>query len=195
MPVVAGHDETTLRLRLVALGRRLARRGLITAAEGNLSVRLGGRFFLVTPAGCAKDELEPADLLVVDEQGQCDHGRPTSEWPLHRAVYAARPDVGAICHAHAPYATAFAVAGRELDGNLLTETAVDLPRVPLAARAQPGTSELADAVEPLLVDHVAVLLANHGVLAVGADPDQACCRLEMVERLAQITWLATALEG
>ncbi|RKZ20049.1 class II aldolase/adducin family protein, partial [bacterium] len=101
----AGPDEAAQRLRLVSLGRRLADRGLITAAEGNLSVRLGGRRFLVTPAGRAKGELEPSDLLVVDEAGVCAQGQPTSEWPLHRAVYALRSDVSAICHAHPPYAT------------------------------------------------------------------------------------------
>lgn len=189
----AGRDDSALRERLVALGRRLAAKGLVTAAEGNLSVRLGGRSFLVTPAGRSKGELAPVDLVEVDLEGIASRGRPTSEWPLHRAVYETRPDVGAVCHAHAPYATAFAVAGRELDGSLLTETAELLPLVPVAPRARPGSPELAEAVRPLLVRHDAVLMAHHGVLTLGPDADAACNLMEMVERLAQITWLSRAL--
>ncbi len=187
--------EPVLRRRMVEVGRRLEQKGLIVAAEGNLSVRLGGHAFLVTPAGVGKGALRPQDLLVVDHAGRCAHGRPTSEWPLHRALYDARPDAGAVCHAHPPWATAFSVAGRDLDGSLLTETEAMLPRVPLAARAQPGTEEVPAAVVPWIRDHDAVLLGSHGVVAVGPDLETAFARLETVERLAQVTLLAEVAAG
>ncbi len=188
-------SELVLRRLLVDIGRRLEAKGLIVAAEGNLSVRLGGHAFLVTPSGVPKGALRPQDLLVVDRHGRCTTGRPTSEWPMHRALYEARPDIGAVCHAHPPWATAFSVAGRDLDGGILTETEAMLPRVPLAARAMPGTEEVPASVAPWIRQHDAVLLGSHGVVAVGQDPEAAFARLETVERLAQVTLLAEVAAG
>lgn len=184
-----------LRRRMIETGRRLAERGLIVAAEGNLSVRLGGHSFLVTPSGRDKGALRVQDLLEVGDRGHSPAGPPTSEWPLHQAVYRARSEVGAICHAHSPWSTAFAASGRELDGSLLTETARTLPRVPLAERAEPGTAALAESVLPWIAGYDAVLLGGHGVLTVGRDLDEARERLETVERLAQVTLLSELAAG
>ncbi|MBU2503266.1 MAG: class II aldolase/adducin family protein [bacterium] len=184
-----------LRRAMVAVGRRLQEQGMIVAAEGNLSVRLGGHAFLVTPAGTAKGGLRPQDLLEVDLRGRCPQGRPTSEWPMHRAIYELRPDVAAICHAHPPWATAFAVTGRSLDGTLLTETAALLPVVPVAERALPGSADVPASIAPLIPDHDAILLGSHGVVAVGGDLESAYALLETVERLAQVTLLAELAGG
>lgn len=184
-----------LRRELVSVGRDMKRRGFVVAAEGNLSVRISGHCFLVTPSGIGKGDLRVQDLVEVDHLGRSARGTPTSEWPLHQTIYAQRPDVRAICHAHAPWATAFAAAGRDLDGSLLTETAALLPRVPLAARAVPGTPELAASIEPHVRQHDAVLLGNHGVVTVGADLRTAFALLETVERLAQVTLLAEVAAG
>ena len=181
-----------LRRDMVETGRLMYKKGLIVAAEGNLSVRLGGHSFLVTPAGTNKGSLRVQDLLEIDDRGRSARGTATSEWPLHRLIYAHRPDVLAICHAHPPWATAFAAAGRDLDGSLLTETATVLARVPLAARARPGSEALAASVVPFIADHDAVLLGNHGVVTVGGDLRTAFSLLETVERLAQVTLLAAA---
>lgn len=184
-----------LRREMVAIGRRMNENGLIVAVEGNLSVRFGSHAFLVTPAGVNKGDLKLQDLLEIDFQGRCPRGRPTSEWPLHREIYRCRPDITAVCHAHPPWATAFAAVGRDLDGSLLTETAAQLPRVPLAARAEPGTEALAVSVVPLMAHHDAVLLGNHGAVTVGKDLREAFHRLETVERLAQVTLLSEAAAG
>ena len=184
-----------LRREMVATGRLMYEKGLIVAAEGNLSIRLGGHSFLVTPAGTNKGRLRVQDLVEVDAKGRSALGTATSEWPLHRQIYDRRPDVQAICHAHAPWATAFAAAGRDLDGSLLTETAALLPRVPLAARALPGSAALAASVVPQIDDHDAVLLGHHGVVTVGPDLQAAFYLLETVERLAQVTLLAEVAAG
>lgn len=184
-----------LRRELVAVGREMQLRGLVVAAEGNLSVRVSGHCFLVTPAGARKGDLRVQDLVEVDLQGRTALGKPTTEWPLHSLAYRLRPDIGAVCHAHAPWATAFAAAGRDLDGSLLTETADLLPRVPLAARSAPGTSDLAESAGPYLRDSDAVLLGNHGVVAVGSDLRAAFATLQTVERLAQVTLLAEIAAG
>lgn len=181
-----------LRREMVETGRLLYEKNLIVAGEGNLSVRLGGHSFLVTPAGTNKGCLRVQDLLETDSRGRSAQGTATSEWPLHRQIYDLRSDVLAICHAHAPWATAFAAAGRDLDGSLLTETATLLSRVPLAARALPGSDALAASIIPFITDHDAVLLGNHGVVTVGKDLDTAFGLLETVERLAQVTLLAEA---
>ena len=180
---------------MVDVGRLMEIKGLIVAAEGNISVRLGGHSFLVTPAGVGKGDLRVQDLLEVGDDGKNPHRSATSEWPLHHAIYRQRPDVRAICHAHSPWSTAFAVAGRDLDGNLLTETAQTLPRVPVAPRAQPGTPAVAASIVPFILDHDAVLLGSHGVVAVGKDLRSAFALLQTVERLAQVTLLSEMAAG
>ncbi|MCP4292901.1 MAG: class II aldolase/adducin family protein [bacterium] len=184
-----------LRRNMVEIGKLLESKSLIVAAEGNMSVRLSGHGFLVTPAGRCKGDLKVQDLLEVDLQGRCSRGRPTSEWPLHQEIYQLRPDIQAICHAHPPWATAFASAGRDLDGQLLTETAQLLPRVPLAARSLPGTSEVARSIQPHITAHDAILMANHGAVTVGRDLQSAYELLQTVERLAQVTLLSEMAAG
>lgn len=170
-------------------------RNLIVAGEGNLSVRLTGHCFLVTPSGLNKGGLRSQDVLETGLSGHSPQGRVTSEWPLHREIYQLRADIGAICHAHPPWATAFAVAGRDLDGGLLTETAGLLPRVPLATRAQPGTDEVPQSIRPHVLDHDAILMGSHGVVAMGHDLEAAFQLMETVERLAQVTLLAEVAAG
>ena len=114
---------------------------------------------------------------------------------MHLAIYDLRPDAGAVCHAHPPWATAFAVAGRDLDGSVLTETARILARVPLAVRAQPGTPAVAESLAPHIINHDAVLLGSHGVVTLGEDLEQAYALMETVERLAQVTLLAEVAAG
>lgn len=184
-----------LRRQMVQVSLLLYERGLIVAGEGNLSIRLSHHHFLVTPAGVAKGRLRAQDLLEIGPNGRHPHDRPTSEWPLHREIYESRPDVRAICHAHPPWATAFSIAGRDLDGTLLTETADLLPRVPLAARAAPGSDEVAAGVLPLIEDLNAVILGNHGVVTLGPDLDAAFFLMETVERLAQVTLLSELAAG
>ena len=184
-----------LRRQMVEIGRRLQQQNLIVAAEGNLSVRLGGHAFLVTPSGVGKGDLKVQDLLEIDAAGRCPRGRPSSEWPMHRLIYEVRPDVRAICHAHPPWATAHAAAGRDLDGSLLTETSALLGRVPVCVRAEPGTDAAAQSVLPFIRDHDAVLLGSHGAVTVGPDLPAAFALLETVERLAQVTLLAALARG
>jgi L-fuculose-phosphate aldolase len=106
-----------------------------------------------------------------------------------------RADVAAVCHGHPPFATAFAAAGQALAGCLLPEVVATLGAVPLAPYATPGTEEVPRAVRDLIAGHDALLLANHGVVAVGATLTEAFFRLETVERLAQVTLLARLAGG
>ncbi len=184
-----------LRRALVEFGKRMRERGMIVAAEGNLSVRSGGHSFLVTPAGKPKGDLRVQDLLEIDLKGRTCQGRPTSEWPMHQLIYQMRPEINAVCHAHPAWATAMAVAGRPLDGTILTETKGILQEVPLAARAEPGTQEVPQGMADLIPEHNAILMGGHGVVTVGLDLAAAFHLLEIVERLAQVTILAGVASG
>jgi L-fuculose-phosphate aldolase len=184
--------------RLIRAGRRLGARGLISAGEGNLSVRLDADRLLVTPAGMRKDELTSDDLVVVwltdpERDALSRSGRgPTSDLAIHLAVHAARPDIGAMAHAHLPAAMGLTLAGEVPDPSALPETALLLPRLPYLSLGIPGSAELAGRIAAALSEPPeplasAVLLERHGAVAVGADPDHAVNRLELVEVLCR-TW-------
>ena len=183
---------------LIAAGRRLGARGLISAGEGNLSVRLDSERLLVTPTGLRKDELTFDDLIVVRPGGgpeaRSPNGRrPTSDLAIHLAVHAARPELGAVAHAHLPASMALTLAGEVPDPAALPETAFHLPRLPYLPFGEMGSQELADRVAGALTDRSgeagtppsAVLLERHGAVAVGRDPDEAVDRLELVEVLCR----------
>lgn len=188
-------NQVISRREMVRVGQQMENKGLIVAAEGNISVRLGGHSFLVTPAGRNKGALKVQDLVEVDFSGRSAQGKATSEWPLHREIYLRRPDVGAVCHAHPPWGTAFSVAGRDLDGQLLTETAALMPRVPVAKRARPGTEEVPASIRPLILEHDVILLGHHGAVSVGKTLEEAFFKLQTVERLAQVTLPAEIAGG
>lgn len=148
-------DAERLRDALVAAGRRLGARGLISAGEGNVSVRLDDATLLITPSGRRKDELRPSDLVVVPLREVAGPGavggaasglRPSSDVAIHRAVYEARADVLAVVHAHLSAAMALTLAGEVPDPGALPETAMLLPRLPFVPFATPGSPKLAGAI-------------------------------------------------
>lgn len=213
-------DETTLRRAICAAGRRLGARGLISAGEGNLSLRLGDGSVLTTPAGRRKDELVAEDLAIVPlDPGtgpQPSGPRPSSDIAIHRAIYRARPDVVAVAHAHLPASMALTLAGEVPDPAALPETAYHLPRLPLVPYGAMGSEELAARIAAALAAAdpplpVAALLERHGAIAIGAtgpagaaagaggsaDALEAALvaavdRLELVEVLCR-TWRDTVL--
>ena len=88
---------------------------------------------------------------------------------MHLLIYSKRRDINAVVHAHPPTATGYAAAGMALDRALCAELIVTLGSVPLANYETPGTLELAEALSPLVADHEAILMANHGVVTYGVD--------------------------
>lgn len=201
-------DLARLRDAMCAAGRRLGARGLIVAAEGNLSLRLGGGVLLTTPTGRRKDELGPDDLATVPLDaagGRAPTGPPpSSDLAIHRAIYRARPDVVAVAHAHLPVTMALSVAGEIPDPAALPETAHLLPILPYVPFGAMGSEELAGRVAaafspagPPLPG--AVILERHGAVAVGSGEAvqpapaaleaaliQAVDRLELVDVLCRV---------
>ena len=129
MPTERKHRE-----EIVRYGRMLHQRGFVAACDGNLSVRLPGDRIVVTPTGVSKGAMRPADMVIVDLEGERVAGRRnvTSEIGMHLLVYRMRPDIQAICHAHPPTATGFAAAGIPLTEPLVCEVVMGLGCIPLA---------------------------------------------------------------
>jgi L-fuculose-phosphate aldolase len=191
-------DEDRASAAIIAAGRRLGARGLISAAEGNLSIRLDPDRLLITPTGRRKDELEPGELVVVrigdaERDARSISGlAPSSDLAIHLAVHAARPDIEAVAHAHLPASMGLTLAGEYPDPASLPETAQLLPRLPFVAFGEMGSVELARRIAEKLAEGPeplpgAALLERHGAVAVGPDLETAIDRLELIEVLCR-TW-------
>jgi L-fuculose-phosphate aldolase len=188
-------NEQKHREDIVRFGKLLHQTGLVAATDGNLSVRLGDGNILCTPTLMSKGLMEVDDLVIVDPHGQKLNGarNVSSEIAMHLLIYRQRHDVGAVVHAHPPTATGFAAAGMALDRALCAELIVTLGSVPLASYETPGTPELAEALAPLVVDHDAILMANHGVVTCGVDLLNAYMNMETVEHFAKIALVSHLL--
>lgn len=188
--------ETRIREEIVRASLKMAARGWVANHDGNASAKVASNRFVCTPTATAKDRVRAQDLVVTDAAGKqlSGKGKPFSEYALHLAIYKARADVGAVVHAHPPFATALGVSGRELLC-FLPEAVVSLgTRVPLVPLAAPGAAA-ASALAPFLATFDAVLVAGNGVFAWGDDVEQAYLRLELVEHLAVIASHAAVWGG
>jgi L-fuculose-phosphate aldolase len=187
--------ESALRDEIVRVCRRLWERGLIAGPDGNVSVRLGPDRLLVTPSGLSKVDVGPEDLVVVDARGKQVAGErsASSELAVHLYLYAHRPDVQAVVHAHPPTATGFALAGEDFMAPVLPEVILQMGGVPLVPYRTPGTRELAEAFAPHVADCDAFLMANHGATTVGPTLHVAHQRMESLEHSARILLAARML--
>ncbi len=186
----------TLRQQIVETSHRIHANGWVANHDGNLSARLSGDLLLCTPTAVSKGDVQPGWLIEVDKDGTVVHGtrRAFSELQLHRAAYAARPDISVVIHAHPPTATGFAVAGVPLDPSVMAEPIVSLgPEIPFVPYFRPGTPELTDAIEHALQRADVLLLERHGVLTVGGGFEQAYLRMELVEHISRISLVAHQL--
>ncbi len=169
--------------REVAEGaRQMVLRGLSHMTSGNVSARAGEGLFAVTPTGMDHASLTPEDIVIVDVDENVVDGfrKPTSEVPMHLSVYKVRPDVGGIFHTHSDMATTFAVLGEDIPA-VHYILAFAGKRVRCAPYATYGTRDLAGNALKYLGESNAVLLGNHGVLAVGPTLAVALSVAEAVE--------------
>ena len=184
------HTPEDPRAEMVRAINELYQLGLITATGGNVSVRVEEREECwITPSQLYKGDLRPELMVRIDLSGNVlDEGvpAPSSEWPMHTAIYRARPEVRAIVHAHAPYATILALSG--LPFLPVTTEAAFFREVPVVPFIMPGTKELAEAVVKAMGRNPVCLLQNHGVVAAATSLRRACNILEVVERTAQLIW-------
>lgn len=180
------------RVAVVRACHELLATGLVRGTSGNVSVRdPDSGTIAITPTGLAYPGMRDSDVAVLSPDGDQLDGalRPTSEVALHLGVYRARPDVGAVVHTHSMFATTFAVLGEQIPPvHYLIVRAGEA--VPVAPYARYGTAELAESCVRALGSGFAVLLANHGVVAVGTDLSAAMAVAEAVEYTAELAWRA-----
>ncbi len=182
-------NEEELRLAIVEAGQIAYQRGLLDANDGNISTRLDSQRILLTPSHLCKGRLAPSDLLILDLSGNVLRGdihpisNVSSQFPLHLEAYRLRPDIRAVIHAHPPYATALAACERPLPNKELSSIAIFT------------STEDTMAIRELMSEHNAIILRQHGVLAIGVNLDEAIIALEKLEHAAMVIGLAEILKS
>ncbi len=176
--------EQDLRQEIVASARAMNAMGLNQGTSGNISVRMGDTM-LITPSATPYDSMRPdqvAAMPINDQRGAwAGPLKPSTEWRFHLDILRGRPDAGAVVHSHATFCTTLAIARREIPACHYMIAAFGGANVRCAPYATFGTQELARHTLTALEDRSACLLANHGMVVVGAT-------------LAKAMWLAVELE-
>ena len=189
-------QKEALRAEIVRYSHRLHSNGWVANHDGNLTARFEGERLLCTPTAVSKADVQPSWLIVVDGGNSVIEGtrRAFSELQLHRAAYAARPDISAVIHAHPPTCCGFAVAGVPLPYPIMAEPVVSLgPEIPMVPYFRPGDPALSAAIGEALQRADVILLERHGVLAVGGGFEQAFLRMELLEHVSKIALNATMI--
>ena len=186
-------DEYTLREEICKTGREMDKSGLAlflgVYAPGNISARTSGSDrILVTPSGLPKGDLKPQNLVVVDPFGRKIDGRlrPSIETPMHCSIYRRRADVNGIVHAHSPMSMAYAVTNMEIPATTIELAGVCGGRVPVARYVTPATEELGEVTAEALGLSNAVIMQNHGLVAVGGTLRDAFNNALSVEYTAMV---------
>lgn len=184
-----------IRRDIAEYGRSLLEDDLTTGTGGNLSARIDEDHVAISPSGIPYEDVSAEDVLIVRTDGtvvEGDHD-PSTELPMHLAVYREREDVGGVVHTHSPYATTFASLAEPIPAShyLLSFTGTE---VPVAEYRTHATEALGEAAVDALGDEFnATLLRNHGVLTADDSLDSAYTVAQMVEYCAQIHYQARAI--
>jgi len=194
--LIFGFNEEQIKKDVCKVMRNLFERGLVSALGGNVSARIpSAKEFWITPSGIFKGELTSDDLIKLDFDGNIIEGigRPSIEWPLHAAIYKVRPDVNAVVHAHNPVTLGLALAGVGLKP-ITVEAVMVLRKVETIPFAFPGTDQLARLVaEKASIGARAIIMQNHGIIAVGANLYEAEAIAETLEEVAMAQFVAMSL--
>jgi L-fuculose-phosphate aldolase len=178
--------------QVIEAAQEMERKGLVVGTAGNISLRIkaadGRELLAITPSGRYYDSLKVDDIVVVDFAGQKVEGelKATIETIMHIEVHKARKKMNAVVHAHPPFCSALAVAGMDIPPLIDEQVVLIGGEIKVAQYALPGTPELAKNAVSALGPRNAVILANHGVLAVGRDMREALTICELAEELAKI---------
>lgn len=176
------------------LGRQMLEQDLTRGTGGNVSVR-GDDRVAMSPSGVPYEDVTPDTVPLVDLDGERVDGdlKPSSETPMHTIIYRERDDVGSVIHTHSPYASTFASLNEPIPASHYL-IAYAGQEIPVAGYEPPGTEALGRlAADTMGDDHDAVLLKNHGVIAVGPTGEEAFEVAMMVEYCARIHYQACAI--
>lgn len=181
-------DETALRRQMFNGARRLVALGLNRGTSGNLGVRCAAGL-LVTPSGLPVEQMTPESMVWIDVDGRTSSPfKPSSEWRIHRDLLAARPEIGAVVHTHATFATTLACQHLEVPPFHYMIAAAGGDTIRCAPYALFGSQALSDAALAALEQRNACLLAHHGMLALGRDLEAAIALAIEVEALCEQYW-------
>ena len=185
-----------IRKQIVEVSRLLYDKGMVNAYEGNVSILADNRLY-ITPSTTCKGFLTEDLIVVTDIYGNIIEGRrkPSSEIKLHLAAYRKRADIKAVVHAHSPYATAYALANKPIESRAYPEMIMLFDRVPLAVYGTPSTDEVYCGMDEHISNHDVILLANHGIIAVGSNVYDAFFKLEAAESIAKVLTFARLVGG
>ena len=181
------------RENLLKTAQKLIETGLNKGTAGNASVRYDDGF-LITPSSMAVDEMSPASMVQMQFDGSYEQGKiPSSEWRFHLDILASRTDVNAIVHTHSTFATTLACLHKDIPPFHYMIAVVGGDTICCAPYALFGSQALSDNALAALIDRKACLLANHGMIALGRDLDDALAVTVEVENLCEQYWRALQL--
>ena len=182
-----------LRAALIATACAMQPAGLNKGTSGNVSVRAGDGFF-ITPTGLPYATLTADDIPHMALDGRVEGRRkPSSEWRFHRDLYASRPEIGAVLHAHSPFAVSLACLRREIPPFHYMIARFGGSTIRCADYAIFGSQELSTATIAAMQGRKGCLLANHGLLVAGRDLDEALALAVELEELCEQYWRASQL--
>jgi L-fuculose-phosphate aldolase len=189
-------SEGALRRAICDAGKVLYERGLIGPTDGNFSARLGDRYLLCTPSGSHKGELRPDDVVKLTLDGRVvGGGRPSSELKMHLAIYQLRPEIRTIVHAHPPCAVGLTVAGVSLEVPVVPEILFAIGSVPNVPYSSPTTSDVPEAIAPILRRCDAFMMTRHGSVVLSDSLRDGVMKTEIIEHTAKITLAARSAGG
>lgn len=183
---------------IIDICERLNAKGMLAAADGNVSYRISDQRILITPTGVNKAFIRPSDLAVITLDNQVLEGKPSGERLMHLEVYKRSPKAKCVVHAHPPTAIAWSVARpelRELPAECLSEVILSVGRIPVVPYARPGTQDMGDALRAFLPECRVMILSRHGAISWGEDLAEAYNGMERLEHSAMILRDAHLLGG
>ena len=181
------------REQLLKIAQKLIATGLNKGTAGNASVRCEGGF-LVTPSGMAVEDMRAASMVKMQFDGSFEADKiPSSEWRFHRDILASRSDINAVIHTHSMFATTLACLHKDIPPFHYMIAVAGGDTIRCAPYALFGSQALSNNALAALIDRKACLLANHGMIALGRDLDDALAVAVEVENLCEQYWRALQL--
>ncbi|WP_273325851.1 class II aldolase/adducin family protein [Vallitalea guaymasensis] len=184
-------DVTAIK-EILEVCERLDKKGMVNAYEGNISIKRDG-FIYVTPTGKNKAFLKEEMIAVYEEKTMKQVAGiypASSEFPLHLCAYKERPDIESVIHCHAPYLTAYSLCNKPIESRAYPEMIGNFKKIEVAEYGTPGGKDIFKGVKPLIAKKDIVIMANHGMIAVGKTVYDAMNKSEAAEAIAKVLYLA-----
>ncbi len=190
-------EELRARRSICEIGKICYERNLISASDGNISVKMSDDTIIITPAGGMKGFLQLEQLARINTAGEVigAPAKSSSETGIHLVCYHERPDIRAVLHCHPPHAVALSVAEIDMQMPIIPEMIVTIGGIPTTPFATPGTSELGESIREIVRCSDTMIMRNHGSVTLGNNLLDAFKKLDMLEHTARILWLAHTARG